>query len=152
MQNSIGKFKQISIVLQKPGILFKNLRILTSSNYPTVQYFLLKLRTRFLLIYKRVCGIFFLFCLDLKLFAKIKKPGSYTLVFYIFINKSRSKQNKTILNSLLQTLQNVYKISAKKIKLYDSWSSDRKLFSDKNPAFLEIIEVYLNLGIGFCFT
>ena len=85
MQNSIGKFKQISIVLQKPGILFKNLRILTSSNYPTVQYFLLKLRTRFLLIYKRVCGIFFLFCLDLKLFAKIKKNLVPTHLFFTFL-------------------------------------------------------------------
>ena len=25
-------------------------------------------------------------------------------------------------------------------------------FSDKKPGFLEIIEVYLNLGIGFCIT
>ena len=44
---------------EKPGILPENLKTLTSSNYPTVQYFLLKLRTRFLLtnVYKRVCGI-----------------------------------------------------------------------------------------------
>ena len=35
------------------------------------------------------------FYLDLELFAKIKKrPGFYTLVFYTFINNSRSKQNK----------------------------------------------------------
>ena len=25
-------------------------------------------------------------------------------------------------------------------------------FSDKKPSFLEIIEIYLNLGIGFCIT
>ena len=56
----------------KPGILSENLKTLTSSNYPTVQYFLLKLRTHFLLtdVYKKVCAIF-LFHLDLKLFAKI---------------------------------------------------------------------------------
>ena len=55
------KFIQSSIVFEKPGILFENLKTLTSSNYPTVQYFLLKLRTRFLLtnFYKRVCEIFF---------------------------------------------------------------------------------------------
>ena len=47
---------------------------------------------------------FFLFCLDLELFAKIKKPGFYTFVFYIFVNNSRSKQNKKIPNTLLQTL------------------------------------------------
>ena len=37
---------------------------------------------------------FFLFYLDLELCAKIKRPGFYTLVFYTFINNSRSKQNK----------------------------------------------------------
>ena len=74
MQNTIQKFRQSSIVFEKPGILFENLKIFTSSNYPAVQYFLLKLRTRFLLTnaYKWVCGIF-LFYLDLELFAKIKK-------------------------------------------------------------------------------
>ena len=74
MQNSIQKFRQSSIVFEKPGILSENLKTLTSSNYPTVQYFLRKLRAQFLLanVYKRLCGIF-LFCLDLELFAKIKK-------------------------------------------------------------------------------
>ena len=67
----------------KPGILSQNLKTLTSSNYPTVQYFLLKLRTRFLLtiVYKRVCGIF-LFYLDLELFAKIKKDLVSTYSFF----------------------------------------------------------------------
>ena len=38
---------------------------------------------------------FILFYLDLGLLAKIKKrPGFYTVVFYTFINDSRSKQNK----------------------------------------------------------
>ena len=74
MQNTIKKFRQSSIVFEKPGILFQNLETLTSSNYPIVQYFLLKLRTRFLLtkVYKSVCGIF-LFHLDLELFTKILK-------------------------------------------------------------------------------
>ena len=74
MQNTIKKLRQSSIVFEKPGILPENLKTLTSSNYPTVQYFLLKLRTRFPLtnVYKRVCGIFS-FYLDLELFAKIKK-------------------------------------------------------------------------------
>ena len=67
MQNTIQKSRQSSIVFEKPGILSENLKTLTSSNYPTVQYFLLKLRTRFLLtnVYKRYAG-FFLFYLDLK--------------------------------------------------------------------------------------
>ena len=72
MQNLIQEFRQSSIVYEKPGILSKNLKTLTSSNYPTIQYFLF--RTRFLVtnVYKGVCGIF-LFCLDLELFARVKK-------------------------------------------------------------------------------
>ena len=74
MQNAIQKFRQSSIVFEKPGILSENLKTLTSSNYPTVQYSLLKLRTGFLLTIaeKRMCGIFS-FYLDRELFAKIKK-------------------------------------------------------------------------------
>ena len=49
MQNAIQKFRQSSFVFDKPGILSENLKTLTSSDYPTVQYFLLKFRTRFLL-------------------------------------------------------------------------------------------------------
>ena len=60
MQNTIQKFRQSSIVFEKPGILSENLKTLTSSNYPTIQYFLLKLRTRFLLtkVYERVFVFF----------------------------------------------------------------------------------------------
>ena len=74
MQNPTQKFRQSSIVFEKPGILSENLKTLTRFNYPKVQHFFLYLRTPFLLtsVYKRVCGIF-LFCLDLELFAKIKK-------------------------------------------------------------------------------
>ena len=39
MQNSIQKFRQSSIVFEKPGIVSENLETLTSSNHPTVQYF-----------------------------------------------------------------------------------------------------------------
>ena len=60
MQNPIQKFRQSSIVFEKPGILSENLKTLTSSNYPTVQYVLLKLRAHLLLtnVYQRVCEIF----------------------------------------------------------------------------------------------
>ena len=63
MQKIIQKFGESSIVFNKPDILSENLKTLTSSNYPTVQYFMLKLRTRFLLanVFKRVCGVFFYF-------------------------------------------------------------------------------------------
>ena len=59
MQNTMQKFRPNAIALEKPGILSENLKTLTSSNYPAVQYVLLKLHTLFLLtvVYKRVCGI-----------------------------------------------------------------------------------------------
>ena len=63
MQNLIQKFSQSSIAFEKPGILSENLKTVTGSNYPTVQYFLLKLRTPFLLanVYTKGCAIFFYF-------------------------------------------------------------------------------------------
>ena len=39
MQNTTQNFRQSSIVFEKPGILTENLKTLTTSNYPTVQYF-----------------------------------------------------------------------------------------------------------------
>ena len=61
MQNPIQKIRQSSIVFRKPGILTENLKTFMNSNYPTVQYFLLKIRRRFLLtsIHKSVCQICF---------------------------------------------------------------------------------------------
>ena len=60
MQDPTQKSRQSFIVFEKPGILFENLKTLTWYNYSTIQYFLMKLRTRFLLsnVYKSVCGIF----------------------------------------------------------------------------------------------
>ena len=96
MQNTIQKVRQSSIVFKEPGILSENLKTLTSSNYLAVQYFLLKLRTRFLLtnVYKSVCGTFFILFRSWVICQNLKQPGFYTLVFYTFINSSRSKQNK----------------------------------------------------------
>ena len=93
MQNSIQNFWQKSIVFKKSGVLYEKLKLLTSFKFPTVQYFLLKLRTRFLL--KKGCvGCYFCY-LDLSLFAKIKKYlVSKNSFFYTFINSSRSKQNQ----------------------------------------------------------
>ena len=149
MEKIKQKFGQGSIVFQKPGILSENVKTLTTSNYPRVQYFWLKLRTRFLLtiVYKKVCWNFLLY-LDLGLFRKIKKrPGFYTLVFYTFINNSRSKEN------FKNPTHRLWKISAKNIKIYGSSSSSKfSIFQTKKPGFLEMIEVCLNLGIRFCIT
>ena len=86
MQNTTQKFRQSSIVFEKPGILSENVKILTSSNYPAVQYFLLKLRTRVLITkaYQWVCGIF-LFYLDFQLFAKIKKDLVSAHLFFTLL-------------------------------------------------------------------
>ena len=94
MQNPIQKYRQSSIVLEKPGVLPEILKTLTSYNYPTVQHFLLC--TRFLLayVYKRVRGIFFNFFKSWVICKKLKRTGFYILVFYIFINNTRSEQNK----------------------------------------------------------
>ena len=100
MQNPIQKSRQSSIVLQEPGILPEKLRTLTSSNYCSVGYFLLKFCTRFSLttVYKKLFKIFFLFCSYPQLSPKSKKDlvstCSQNQVFHTFINNSRSKQNK----------------------------------------------------------
>ena len=105
MENPIQKLKQNS-VFEKPGILSDNLKTLTSSSYPTVQYFLLKLCTHLLLtnVYKRVCGIFFYFIQILHYLQKLKKTWFLHSHFLHSINKSISKQNKKILHIFLQTL------------------------------------------------
>ena len=93
-------------VFEKKGILSENLKTLTSSSYPAVQCFLLNLHTRFLLTnaYKRGCGIFFILFRSWVICKNLKRPGFYKLVFYTFINNSRSKQNKKIPHNLLETL------------------------------------------------
>ena len=107
MQNTMQKFRQSSIVFEKPGILSENLKTLTNFNYPTVQYFLLKLRTRFLLniVYEKLCGNFFLFYLDLELFAKIKKDlvSIHSFFTLLFITQDLNKMKK-IPHSFLWTL------------------------------------------------
>ena len=73
MQNSIQKFRQCSTVFEQPRILSENLKTLTSSNYPTVQYYFAETSRTFPTYQtKRCAGIFFIL-LVLELFAKIKK-------------------------------------------------------------------------------
>ena len=60
MQNAMQKFRQSSIVFEKPGILSENLKTLTSSDYPTVNIFCWNFAHVFYLPLskKRVCGTF----------------------------------------------------------------------------------------------
>ena len=108
MQNPIKKNRQSSIAFEKHGILFENLENLTSSNYPRVQLFQLEFCTRFPLtsVFKTVFEIFVVFFRSSVISKILKRPGFYTLAFYIFINNSRSKQNQKILSKLLQALLN----------------------------------------------
>ena len=84
MQNPIQKFRQSSIVFEKPCILSENLKTLMDSNYPRVQYFLLKLSTSFLLtsIYKRVCGTFFILFRSWVINKNVKNECVETRPFY----------------------------------------------------------------------
>ena len=99
MKSHIKKFRQSATAFEKRGILPKNFKTLTIFNYRWVEYFSLKFYTRFphTNVYNMVFEIF-LFCLDLELFAKITKDlipkHSETRFVYIFIDNSRSKQNK----------------------------------------------------------
>ena len=98
----------------------------------------------------------FLFYLNLELFSKIKKkPGLYTLVFYTFINNSRSKQNKknpTHSFVYITKQKKCAKFQQKILKSMVVRARQSFNFSDKKSGFLEIIEVCLNLGIRFCIT
>ena len=123
------KFRQSSIVFKRSCILFKNFKALRSSNYPTVQYFLLKLRTPFLLtnVFNKVCGILFYFVQIVSYFQKLKRPGFQILLFDIFINNSRSKQNKkntelTFLNIVKQKMGAKFQ---QQILNSGSWSSSK---------------------------
>ena len=108
MQNPIQKFRQSYIVFEKPGILSKNFENFRELQLPYSSIFFAEtLRTN---LYKRVCGIF-LFCLDLELFAKIKKdlvstPSFYTLVKITdYLNKT-----KKTLHNLLYTLLSIKRV------------------------------------------
>ena len=96
MQKTLQKFRQSSLVFEKPGILSENLKTLTSSNYSTVQYFLLKLRAHFLLtnVYKSMYGI-------LRHLQKLKRPGFYHSLFTILLITQDLNKIKKIPHSLL---------------------------------------------------
>ena len=94
MQNSIQKFRQSSIVFQKPGILSENLKILTTLNYLTVHYWN-SAHISYLPMSTKGCAGFFLFCLYLELFAKIKKDVVSKHSFFTFLLITQiNKQNK----------------------------------------------------------
>ena len=148
MQNPIQKFRQSSIVFEKPGFLSDKLKILPN------KYFWLKLYTCFLLtnVYKRVFGIF-LFCLDLELFAKIKKDlfSAHSFFTFLLITHDLNKIKK-IPNTISQTLLSRKLVQNFSKKYQTLWQLELVKvfnFSEKQPGFSKIIEICLNLGIEF---
>ena len=97
MQNTIQKFRQSSIAFEKPGILSENFKTLTSSNYPTVQYF----HVFYLPLSTKGCVGFFLFYY-LKAYANIKKDlvSTYSFFTLLLITQDPNKIKK-ILHTLL---------------------------------------------------
>ena len=93
MQNPIQRFRQSSIDFEKPGILSGKLKILSSSNYRRVQYFLLGFCTLFLFtnVYKRLFGIYFILFRSWFIYKYKKRLRLYTLTETIFINNLRSE-------------------------------------------------------------
>ena len=159
MQNPIQT--EISTKLysfRETRFLSERLKTFTSSNYHRVQYFLLKRRTHFLLtnVCKRVFDLFF-FCLDLELLAKIKKDLVSTNSIFTFLlitqDLNEIKKIKNPEHPFLDIVRNVCKILAKNIKLLWQFELVKVFnFSDKQPGFLEIIELCLYLGTDFCIT
>ena len=86
MQNAIQKFRQSSIVFEKPGILSENLKTFTSSN-TILQFNIFAETSHTFSTYHclKKCVGFFLFYLDLELFAKIKKDLVFTHSFFTLL-------------------------------------------------------------------
>ena len=83
--------------------MFENLKTLTRSNYPTVQYFLLNFAHVFdLSMSTKGCVGFFLSYLDLEVFATIKKDlVSAHLFFTLLLITQDLDKIKKILQTLL---------------------------------------------------
>ena len=79
MQNPIQKFRQSSIVFEKPGILFENLK--TSHTFPVYQCLQERVRD------------FILFCSDLEVFAKTKKTWFLHTRFFTFLLTTQDTNN-----------------------------------------------------------
>ena len=86
MQNPIQKFRQSSIVFEKPGNLSEKLKTLASFNYRGVQYFFAETLHTFPTYQCLQKGIWdFLICLDLELFARVKKTRVLHTCFFTFL-------------------------------------------------------------------
>ena len=106
MQNTVQKFRQSSIVFEKPGILSENLET-DELQLPYRSIFFVETShtvSTYQCLQKGVWEFFLISFRSQIICRNLKRPGFYTLVFYTFINNSRSKQNKKIPHTILQTL------------------------------------------------
>ena len=138
MQNAIQKFRQSSIVFEKPGILSENLKTLTSSNYSTVQYFLLKLRKLSIYHCLKMCGIFFILFRSWVICKNEKRPGFYILVFYTSLKTTCGKYLPSSLKIDLTVTVNIRSFSI----LFEI-----KLSSDSNLIFMKCFHTHLFTSI-----
>ena len=109
MQNLIKKFRQSSIVFERLGILSRKLKTWAKSNYHRVEYSLLTFCTRFSVstyhCLKKGVRDFFLFGLDLELFAKIQNNLVSTQSLKLFSLVAQDlRKIKNIPNTFLQAL------------------------------------------------
>ena len=94
--NPIQKFRQSYIVFEKLGILSEIWKFWRAPTTLQFNIFCLNVPHVFYLPVstKGCAGFFCYFAQILSYLQKFQSPGFYTLVFYIFINNSRPKQNK----------------------------------------------------------
>ena len=156
MQNPIQKFGKSSIVIEKPGILSeKNQNLWRAPTTIDFNIFCWSFaHCSFLPMSTKGCSKFFFFLiLILSYLQKLKRSGFYTLVFYIFTNNSKSKQNKENPEHPLVGIRKRAQNFNKKYKAL--WLLELvKIFnvSGKWPGFSQIIEFCRNVCIGFCRT
>ena len=94
MQNPIQKFRQSSIVFEKPGIFFQKLKTFTSSNYRRLCWNFCWSSFPNQCLQKGFRDIFFILFRTWVICQNQKWPSFYPLTETRFINNSRSKQNK----------------------------------------------------------
>ena len=127
VQNSKQKFRQSSIVFEKPRILPENWKLwrapttvgLNTCYWDFAHISHLSMSTK-------TCSGFILICLDLELFAKIKKDmvstNSQKPVFFTFLlitqDLNKAKKSRTPFSRHCY-VENVCKTSAKNVKLCD---------------------------------
>ena len=141
MQNPIQILRQSSIVFEKSGFCFWRFENFDELQLSYSSIFFTKISHTFPAyqrLQKSVQGFFILFR-SWVFCKKLKRPGFYILVFYIFINNSRYKQNKKKPQTpfcIHFYVESTWNILAKNIKLYGSWNSSKFSFCRQKASFL----------------